>query len=165
MLPLDQITQAERGPEHTRRATSPVKLPAWGAAFILLACSLFVWHYVSPRNEGEWDQESYELGAFEGNGRAMRSLGLMCQNRQQPDYACARSWYEEGASRGDDGAMNNLGYLYWRGLGVRQNLPQARYWFERAAMAGNEQAEGNLRQMEEERHREIYESQPAQSRE
>ena len=49
-----------------------------------------------------------------------------------------------GAEHGDARAMNNLGSLYEKGLGVAQDYTKAREWYEKAADNGDAVAMGNL---------------------
>jgi TPR repeat protein len=60
------------------------------------------------------------------------------------DYVKALPPLQKGADAGDAVAMNSLGYLYEKGLGVAQNYSQARQWFQKAAKAGNATAMANL---------------------
>ncbi len=52
--------------------------------------------------------------------------------------------FRNPAHGADARAQNNLGYLYERGLGVPQNLAEARQWYGRAAEAGLPEARYNL---------------------
>jgi TPR repeat protein len=60
------------------------------------------------------------------------------------DYAKALPPLQKAADAGDAVALNNLGVLYEKGLGVAQNYAQARQWFQKAAEAGNYHAMENL---------------------
>src|SRR5208282_6041829 len=60
------------------------------------------------------------------------------------DYAKALSPLQKAADAGDAVAMNSLGYLYEKGLGVAQDYAQARQWFQKAAEAGNYHAMEHL---------------------
>ena len=60
------------------------------------------------------------------------------------DYAKARPPLQKAADAGDAVAMNNLGYLYEKGLGVARDYGQARQWYQKAADAGNYHAMNNL---------------------
>jgi hypothetical protein len=51
---------------------------------------------------------------------------------------------QKAADAGDAVAMNNLGLLYEKGLGVAQDYAQAREWFQKAANAGNAEAKQAL---------------------
>ena len=53
------------------------------------------------------------------------------------DYAKALPPLQKAADAGDAVAMNSLGYLYEKGLGVVQDYAQAHQWFQKAAEAGN----------------------------
>ena len=60
------------------------------------------------------------------------------------DYQQARQWYEKPAAAGIGKAMNNLGWLYQSGHGVKQDCQQACLWYEKAAAAGIGEALNNL---------------------
>ena len=49
------------------------------------------------------------------------------------DYREARQGVEKAAVAGIGQAMNNLGWLYQSGYGVKQDYQQARQWYEKAA--------------------------------
>ena len=48
------------------------------------------------------------------------------------------------ADAGNADAQSNLGVMYERGEGVRQDYTQARHWYEKAAKQGNAMAQSNL---------------------
>ena len=56
------------------------------------------------------------------------------------DYGKAMSYFRKAADAGYVEAMNDIGFLYDRGLGVDQDYQQAMVWYRKAADAGN--AEG-----------------------
>jgi len=51
---------------------------------------------------------------------------------------------KEKAMQGDARAQNNLGLMYVKGEGVKQDLSQARLWWEKAAAQGHADAQNNL---------------------
>jgi len=51
---------------------------------------------------------------------------------------------QKAADAGDAIAMNSLGYLYEKGLGVAQDYAQAHQWLQKAAEAGNYHAMEHL---------------------
>jgi TPR repeat protein len=53
-------------------------------------------------------------------------------------------WYHKAAEQGHAGAQFNLGLIYDRGLGVKQDSAQALEWFRKAAGQGNAGAQFNL---------------------
>ena len=59
-------------------------------------------------------------------------------------YAEALEWSRKGAAAGNGDAMNCLGVLYERGLGVPQNYEQAMKWFQRGAAAHSLKAICNI---------------------
>jgi tetratricopeptide (TPR) repeat protein len=63
----------------------------------------------------------------------------------QRDYVRARRFFERAAElHNNDDALNNLGDLYYYGLGVEQNYETARRYYERAAEQNNRNALTNL---------------------
>lgn len=48
----------------------------------------------------------------------------------EPNYVRAKSYLIKSAAAGIPGSMIYLGYLYSRGLGVKQDCIKAEYWFE-----------------------------------
>ena len=60
------------------------------------------------------------------------------------DYAGAMSAWQANATAGDPEAMNNIGVLYNKGLGVEQDNKQAAAWYEKAAQLGYVNAQFNL---------------------
>jgi TPR repeat protein len=58
--------------------------------------------------------------------------------------AQARYWFQKAAAAGSATAMHNLGAMYERGHGVRQDYARARGWYRRAAEAGNAPAAERL---------------------
>jgi uncharacterized protein len=53
-------------------------------------------------------------------------------------------WFRKAADLGDQGAQNQLGYMYVWGIGVDRDAEQAFRWFSRAAAYGFEQAKLNM---------------------
>lgn len=60
------------------------------------------------------------------------------------DYAKSARYYEMAANQDNPIALNNLGSLYFNGIGVEKNIPQALALFGKAAELGNENAAVNL---------------------
>jgi hypothetical protein len=78
-----------------------------------------------------------------GNKWAQCVKGWYCHEVLQ-DYAKARYFYELAAEQGHACAQNNLGYLYYEGLGVTQDYAKARHFYELAAEQGHAWAQNNL---------------------
>jgi len=69
-----------------------------------------------------------------------------------PDYVAAHQSFEnmefedsfklmcKSAQNGNSDAQNDLGWMYKNGVGVLQNIDEARYWYERSASSGNSKA-------------------------
>lgn len=60
------------------------------------------------------------------------------------DYVKAFNYYKQAAAQGDNVAINNLGSLYYSGIGTERNLTKAAETFEKAVVAGNTEAAVNL---------------------
>ena len=60
------------------------------------------------------------------------------------DYPRAFAAYKVSAEGGDDTSLYMLGYMYEHGLGVPQDLKQARAWYEKAAAQDEPYAVGQL---------------------
>lgn len=71
------------------------------------------------------NEAQFRLGAMFFNGRS--EIGLL------PDYEQALEWYEKAAEGGNGHAENNLGMMYYLGLGVGQNYELAFSWFQKAS--------------------------------
>jgi tetratricopeptide (TPR) repeat protein len=56
------------------------------------------------------------------------------------NYALALEMYRKASAMGNGAAMDNLGALFFSGLGVAKDLDQARAWFQKAADLGNSSA-------------------------
>lgn len=68
----------------------------------------------------------------------------------EQDYALAAVVYESAAADGSAAALNNLGWLYHRGLGMEADLEKAREYYRKAADAGHTSAMVNLGNIGEE---------------
>ena len=71
------------------------------------------------------NEAQFRLGAMFFIGRP--EIGLL------PDYEQALEWYEKAAEGGNGHAENNLGMMYYLGLGVGQNYELAFSWFQKAS--------------------------------
>ena len=60
------------------------------------------------------------------------------------DYKTAIDIWQNLANRGNNAAQFNLGLMYFKGDGVKQNLSKAAKWFRLAATQGNAEAQLNL---------------------
>lgn len=61
------------------------------------------------------------------------------------DYKKAAEWYEKAVAQGHAYAMNNLGHLYIKALGVPLDKDRAKSLWKKAADLGIEEAEKNLK--------------------
>ena len=60
------------------------------------------------------------------------------------DYKTAIDIWQNLANRGNNAAQFNLGLMYFKGDGGKQNLSKAAKWFRLAATQGNAEAQLNL---------------------
>jgi TPR repeat protein len=91
----------------------------------------------------------YDSAAAAGSGLGMYMMGRMYQAAR--DYGLARTLYLRGACHGSAEAMNNLGVLYEKGLGVKSDKGEAIRWFRYASQAGSTAAEANLARLDADR--------------
>lgn len=87
---------------------------------------------------GQFQQafNTYLQSSQSGNPEANFRLGLIYETGEGhvgQDYTQAVIYYERAAKYGHIKAMANLGNLYYNGLGVEQNLPEALRYFQKAA--------------------------------
>eukprot|EP00743_Colponemidia_sp_Colp-15_P008622 GILK01009382.1.p1 GENE.GILK01009382.1~~GILK01009382.1.p1 ORF type:complete len:715 (+),score=107.63 GILK01009382.1:72-2216(+) len=101
--------------------------------------------------DGEVDLDSavsfYKQAAEMNHADALADLGYMYEHGAgglRRDYLEASHLYLNGAEQGNARAQNNLGSLFYRGLGVPLDYTQAVQWFKRSADQGNANAMNNL---------------------
>lgn len=63
------------------------------------------------------------------------------------EYARTYQLTRAAAEQGDSAAQNTLGVLYYAGIGVVRDYPQAMHWFELAALQGDPHARRHLASM------------------
>ncbi|MDO4184442.1 MAG: tetratricopeptide repeat protein [Rhodospirillales bacterium] len=103
------------------------------------------------RKENE-PQENYldrmtRLAEEDGDVEAALTLGYMYlygENGVEADDAKAFKYYELAAAKDDIVALNNLGSLYFSGVGTNRDIEKAAALFKRAAELGNSEAAVNL---------------------
>lgn len=85
--------------------------------------------------------------AESGDVDALMNLGYMNLyglNGVEINYRKAFEYYNLAAQSGDDVAVNNLGSLYYSGVGVRKDIDRAAELFAKASDLGNTEATLNL---------------------
>ena len=85
--------------------------------------------------------------AEEGNIDAQLTLGYMYlygENGVEKDYDKAFLYYTMAAQQNDSIAINNVGSLYFSGIGTEKSLSKAAQMFEKASELGNTEAAVNL---------------------
>ena len=61
------------------------------------------------------------------------------------DYKKAIEWWEKAATQGDAMVQNNLGLMYYKGEGVRQDKKIAKEWFGKACDGGDQKGCDNYK--------------------
>ena len=85
--------------------------------------------------------------ADEGDVNAQLLLGysyLYGENGAEVNYDKSFEYYAKAAMQNDNVGLNNLGSLYYSGIGVRRSPTKAAILFEKAANLGNAEAAVNL---------------------
>lgn len=85
--------------------------------------------------------------AEEGNVDAQLTLGYMYlygESGVDKDYEKAFQYYNMAANQNDSIAINNVGSLYFSGIGTEKSLSKAAQMFEKASSLGNTEAAVNL---------------------
>ncbi len=72
--------------------------------------------------------DEIKLDGIDGKIHAQNNLGLVYFYNK--DYEKARYWFEKAAEVNEE-AQLALGFIYFNGLGVPQNLKKSRYWIEK----------------------------------
>ena len=91
-------------------------------------------------------EQSVKL-AEKGDVNAQLLLGysyLYGENGAKVDYDKAFEYYAKAAMQNDNVGLNNLGSLYYSGIGIERNTAKAAILFEKAAKLGNAEATVNL---------------------
>ena len=85
--------------------------------------------------------------AEEGNIESQLALGylyLYGENGEKVDYPKAFQYYTMAAAQEDIVALNNLGSLYFSGIGVKRDIDKSVALFEKASKLGNMESSVNL---------------------
>lgn len=91
--------------------------------------------------------EEMKQKAAAGDIEAQLDLGYMYLygvNGVKADYKQALAYYEQAAGKKNAVALNNLGSLYFNGLGTKVDYPTAIKYFDEAARLGSNDAAVNL---------------------
>lgn len=95
-----------------------------------------------PLEGKKYLEEAYELGYYKA-GKAL-SYGLSTGWFGERDYKASLIILWNLVERGYPGAMNDIGFAYQHGLGLRKSLRWAIYWYGKSAKKGCPDAMGNL---------------------
>ena len=85
--------------------------------------------------------------AKQGEIEAQANLGsayLFGDYDQETNYKKAAYWAERAAQQGDASSQYNLAIMYFRGMGVKQNLEKAFHYYQQAAEQGHTDAQIQL---------------------
>jgi hypothetical protein len=104
----------------------------------------------NPKLALSWFQKAGELG----NASGYHMLGVLYD--QDPkvvkrDLRKSTEYYRKAAELGFSGSQNNLAWSYYKGKGVRKNVPEAIYWATRSAEQGEPFAYSTLSEIRYER--------------
>ena len=95
-----------------------------------------------PLEGREYLEEAYDLGSFKA-GKTL-SYGLSAGWFGERDHKASLIILWNLVERGHPGAMNDIGFAYMYGLGLKKSKRWAIYWFEKSAKVGCPDAMGNL---------------------
>jgi TPR repeat protein len=119
------------------------------AAFYISALYFWGWGVKQDTSEAmKWTDRA----ARGGYTPAMIQMGLHYRDGccgVIHDFAQAMTWFHEAADRGDAEGMFHIGYLYYFGLGVKQNCDEAVKWIMRAAEHGSGTAQAEMGELYE----------------
>lgn len=103
--------------------------------------------YARPNEKKESFLQRITRQAEEGDVNAQLTLGYMYlygEEGVEIDYDKAFRYYSMAAAQKDNVAVNNLGSLYYSGIGTEKDLLKAATLFDEAAKLGNVEAAVNL---------------------
>ena len=106
----------------------------------------FIPSFIQQPDEANTIEDAIKL-ADSGNLKAQLFLGysyLYGENGLKPDYDKAFEYYGKAALQNDATGLNNLGSLYYNGIGVKRNPAKAAILFAKATELGNAEAAVNL---------------------
>ncbi|MPX00965.1 tetratricopeptide repeat protein [Moraxella catarrhalis] len=83
------------------------------------------------------------------SGDAVAQFDLAREYYQQGNHAKAFEWFTKAAHQGDAAAQSNLGVMYDKGHGVRQNKSTAKRYYSQACDNGNQPGCDNYRILNE----------------
>lgn len=101
----------------------------------------------TEENANQVNIEELKAKAENGDIDALLDLGytyLYGTNGVNTNYKQALAYYEAAAGKGSAVAYNNLGSLYFSGIGTNVDYPKAIHFFEEAAKLGSHDAAVNL---------------------
>lgn len=101
----------------------------------------------TEENANQVNIEELKAKAENGDIEALLDLGytyLYGTNGVNTNYKQALAYYEAAAGKGSAVAYNNLGSLYFSGIGTNVDYPKAIHFFEEAAKLGSHDAAVNL---------------------
>lgn len=78
------------------------------------------------------------------SGGAVAQFDLAREYYQQGNHAKAFEWWQKSAHQGHAVAQSNLGVMYDKGHGVRQDYQKAIEWYTKSANQGYAEAQFNL---------------------
>lgn len=99
-----------------------------------------------PQQALFWFEKAGDLG----EARSFHMLGVIYDRDHEivkQDLSKSTQYYRKAAELGFSGSKNNLAWAYYKGKGVRRNIPEAIYWATRAAEQGEPFAYSTLSEL------------------
>ena len=114
-----------------------------GQVFIFDCSGVTEIAYAKPKNPRPQEAPREEPKPATQEKKPLTLAEQAAQFFRQGDYGQAKEIWQKMADDGDAYAMNNLGIIYDRGLGVSVDLGRALFWFAKSANEGNPQGMSN----------------------
>lgn len=134
----------------TRRLTQMVNAAHYGSVQAMLDLALANMSY-QPNEKPDFEAATYwlEMAAERGNAWSIHRLGYHYSYGLgvAKDEAKGAELYLKAAKLGLAASQNNVGWAYYKGVGMPASLPDAVYWITKAAEQGEPFAYGSLCQI------------------
>ncbi len=145
--PAPQASESQKQNVSENVPASSNESPAKEDSALFSFMGLKIPNFISSSSENENSLETLTQKAEDGDVSAQLKLGytyLYGMEGLNADYAKAFHYYELAANQNDKIGINNLGTLYYNGIGTQRNPRKAALLFAKAAEAGNFDAATNL---------------------
>ena len=106
--------------------------------FLLIGLFVLIIGYGIFYSDDEAIIKAHESGDYDSD------IDEAIKAHESGDYAKAVKLYRKAAEQGDAKAQNNLGVMYYNGVGVPQDYVEAAKWYRQAAEQGDALSQYNL---------------------